>query len=314
MKIVFMGTPDFAVPSLEALIDSEYDIVGVVTQPDRPKGRKKVLTPPPVKETALAHGLPVLQPQKLKGSDELKKLQSWAPDLIVTAAFGQLLPEEVLSLPHLGCMNVHASLLPKYRGGAPIHHAIINGERETGVTIMYMVKALDAGDIISQKSIPIEDEDDVASMFNKLSHLGAELLVDTLPALIEGRIQPTPQEPDLVSYAPNIQREDEQIDWTKSGKDIYNHIRGMRPFPGSFTTMEGDVVKVWVAEITNDKHLDPSPGTIYQLDADSLKVVCGDGTGLTLKEIQPAGKKRMSVSDFLHGSGNHWRVGMTFGG
>lgn len=313
MKVVFMGTPDFAVPSLEALIEEDYNVVGVVTQPDRPKGRKKVLTPPPVKEAALKYELPILQPEKLKHSAELEKLIEWAPDLIVTAAFGQILPQEVLQLPALGCINVHASLLPKYRGGAPIHQAIIDGEEETGVTIMYMVQALDAGDILTQVKIPIEEEDDVASMFEKLSIAGAQLLEETMSMLVQGKLQPIPQDESQVIYAPNIKREDEEIDWQKDGKAIYNHIRGLRPFPGAFTTINGEVLKVWGSKKTTDQDLAQEPGTIYRLDDEGIGVSTGDGAGLLLTTIQPAGKKRMEVIDFLRGAGSDWSVGMKLG-
>jgi methionyl-tRNA formyltransferase len=314
MRIVFMGTPDFAVPVLELLLADGYDVVGVVTQPDRPKGRKKLLTPTPVKESAIKHRLPILQPEKLKGSNELLELKGWQPDLIVTAAFGQLLPQEVLDLPPLGCINVHASILPKYRGGAPIHQAIIDGEAETGVTIMYMVKALDAGDILSQVKIPIEEEDDVASMFEKLSVEGAQLLRETLPLLLEGKIEPVPQNLSQVTYAPNIKREDEEIDWKKDGKAIYNHIRGLHPFPGAFTTFDGEVLKVWGSKKSADTHLDFEAGTIYHLDGQEIGVTAGDGTGLLLTSVQPAGKKKMDAASFLRGAGSHWSIGMKLGG
>lgn len=309
-----MGTPDFAVPVLELMLAEGYDVVGVVTQPDRPKGRKKILTPTPVKESAIQFNLPVLQPEKLKGSNEFLELKEWQPDLIVTAAFGQLLPQEVLDLPPLGCINVHASLLPKYRGGAPIHQAIIDGEAETGVTIMYMVKALDAGDILTQVKIPIEEEDDVASMFEKLSVEGAQLLKETLPLLLEGKIQSVPQDQSQVTYAPNIKREDEEIDWKKDGKDIYNHIRGLHPFPGAFTTFDGEVLKVWSSKKTTDTNLDCEAGTIYHLDAQEFGVTAGDGTGLLLTSVQPAGKKKMDAASFLRGAGSHWSIGMKLGG
>lgn len=313
LKIVFMGTPDFAVPALDMLIEEGYDVIGVVTQPDRPKGRKKVLTPPPVKEAALKHGLPILQPERLKGSKEQEQLLEWSPDLIVTAAFGQILPKEILDAPTYGCINVHASLLPKYRGGAPIHQAIIDGETHTGVTIMYMVEALDAGDILTQRAIPIEEQDNVATLFQKLSIVGAELLKDTLPELIAGKLTPIPQDQAQVTYAGNIKREDEEIDWTKSGKAIYNHVRGMNPFPGAYTKVNGEIMKVWQAQLANQQNLQGEPGTIYQLDGQGIKVVTGDGSGLVLTEIQPAGKKKMDAADFLRGTGNSWTIGLKLG-
>jgi methionyl-tRNA formyltransferase len=313
MKIVFMGTPDFSVPSLETLIQESYNLVGVITQPDRPKGRKRMLTPPPVKVAALSYDLPVLQPEKLKNSEELEVLKKWAPDLIVTAAFGQILPQEVLQLPSLGCINVHASLLPKYRGGAPIHQAIIDGEDETGVTIMYMVQALDAGDILTQVKVAIEEHDDVASLFEKLSISGAQLLKETMPLLVQGKLKPIPQDESQVIYAPNIKRNDEEIDWQKDGKAIYNHIRGLRPFPGAFTTINGEVLKVWASKKTTDHNVAQVPGTIYRLDDGGIGVSTGDGTGLLLTNIQPSGKKKMEAVDFLRGAGSDWSVGMKLG-
>lgn len=313
MKIVFMGTPQFAVPSLTALLEYGYDVIGVVTQPDRPKGRKRILTPPPIKEVALQYKLPVLQPEKLKGSPELETLRAWQPDLIVTAAFGQILPKEVLDLPPLKCINVHASLLPKYRGGAPIHQAIIDGEKETGVTIMYMVEELDAGDILSQRRVPIDEDDNVGTMFEKLSVVGAELLIDTLPRLVKGEITPIPQDESKVSYAPNIKREQEEIDWQKSGETIYNQIRGLSPFPVAYTKALGGNLKVWAAQKTTDYHPEKEAGTIYRLDKYGIGVIAGDGQGILLTEIQPAGKKKMMAQDFLRGAGSSWSIGMKLG-
>lgn len=308
-----MGTPDFAVPSLEALIEKGYEVIGVVTQPDRPKGRKKVLTATPVKEAALKFNLPVLQPEKLKGSPELEQIKAWKPDLVVTAAFGQLLPKEMLELPPFRCINVHASLLPKYRGGAPIHKAIIDGEEKTGVTIMYMAEKLDAGDVLTQVSIPIGETDDVASMFEKLSVVGAQLLIDTLPLLAEGKLEPIAQDESQVTYAPNIKREEEEIDWHKNGKDIYNHVRGLCPFPVAYTKVNGEVLKVWSAKKTTDSYRHKEPGTVYRLDQEGLGVISGDGTGILLTEIQPSGKKKMNASDFLRGTGSKWSIDMKLG-
>ena len=236
-KVIFMGTPDFSTKVLEMLIE-EHDVIAVVTQPDRPVGRKRVLTPPPVKRVAEEHNLPVFQPEKLAQSDELAQLLQLEPDLIVTAAFGQLLPDQLLQLPKLGAINVHASLLPKYRGGAPIHQAIIDGEAQTGITIMYMVKKLDAGNIISQKAINIEDNDDVGTMHDKLSVLGANLLKETLPSIVNGTNDSISQDDTQATFASNISREDERIDWTMNAKDIHNHIRGLSPLPVGYTTMD----------------------------------------------------------------------------
>ena len=226
-KIIFMGTPPFSVPILTMLHEEGYDIVGVVTQPDRPVGRKRVMTPTPVKEEALRLGLPVYQPDRLSKSEELEQLINLQPDLIVTAAYGQIVPNELLDVPRLRSVNVHASLLPKYRGGAPIHQAIIDGERETGVTIMYMEEKLDAGNMIAKRAIPITDEDDTGTMFDKLSLVGRDLLKETMPAIIAGTNDSIPQDESLVTFASNITREQERIDWNKSARQIFNHVRGL---------------------------------------------------------------------------------------
>jgi methionyl-tRNA formyltransferase len=310
-KIVFMGTPDFSVPVLTMLHEEGFDVVAVVTQPDRPVGRKRVLTPPPVKEEALRIGLPVLQPEKLKVSEELGELIQMKPDLIVTAAYGQILPKELLEVPRLGCINVHASLLPKYRGGAPIHQAVIDGEAETGVTIMYMVEKLDAGDIISQTSIPITDTDNTGTLFEKLSVAGTDLLKKTLPAIIDGTNDRIPQDERYVTFAGNITREQEKIDWARSGKDIFNQIRGLYPWPGAYTVFQGDNVKVWKAEQA-DITSDALPGTIIKLMKDRLIIKTGDATSIAITELQPAGKKRLSAEEFLNGVGAKWTEGDKF--
>ncbi|PCN45683.1 methionyl-tRNA formyltransferase [Brevibacillus laterosporus] len=302
-RILFMGTPDFATQSLEALITNGYQVVGVVTQPDRPVGRKRVLTPPPVKELALRHGLTVYQPEKIRESESVQSvLDATRPDLIVTAAYGQILPVSLLEAPKHGCINIHASLLPKYRGGAPIHASIINGEKETGVTIMYMVQALDAGDMISKVIVPIEERDTAASMFEKLATAGADLLIETLPKLLKGEITPEPQNHEEATFAPNIKRENERLDWNKSAREIYNQVRGMNSWPVAFTTFEGKVWKVWWAEIVELAGQLATPGTIIGRTEDGLIIACGAGS-IILKEIQPEGKKRMSVYDFLRGAG-----------
>ncbi|HAR6553222.1 TPA: methionyl-tRNA formyltransferase [Staphylococcus pseudintermedius] len=297
-KIIFMGTPDFSTAILEMLIDTE-EVIAVVTQPDRPVGRKRVLTPPPVKKVAVAHDIPVYQPEKLSGSAELETLLQTECDLIVTAAFGQLLPESLLEHPKFGAVNVHASLLPKYRGGAPIHQAIIDGEAETGVTIMYMVKKLDAGDIISQQAIPIEDKDNVGTMHDKLSRLGTELLKETLPSIINGTNDRTPQDEVLVSFASNIQREDERIDWTQDARTIFNHIRGLSPWPVAYTTFEDKNMKLYEAQFV--KGQSGRPGEIIDVTKKHIIVGTGSDDAIALTEIQLAGKKRMSVAQFLSG-------------
>ncbi|MBB4823982.1 methionyl-tRNA formyltransferase [Sporosarcina luteola] len=311
-NIVFMGTPNFSVPVLSMLVDEGYSILAVVTQPDRPVGRKRVLTPPPVKEEAIRLGLDVLQPEKLRGSDELRKLVEMAPDLIVTAAYGQILPKELLDVPRLGCINVHASLLPKYRGGAPIHQAVMDGETETGVTIMYMAEKLDAGDIISQVTVPIKETDDTGMMFDALSDAGKQLLKETLPSILDGTNKRIPQNESEATFAHNISREQERIDWSRPGSSIYNQIRGLHPWPVAYTTLQGDNVKIFSAEKV-DRNLAPQePGTILSIDKGEMLVQSGDHIVLSIKELQPAGKKRMAIDEFLNGVGSKFQVGDQF--
>lgn len=299
-RIIFMGTPAFSVPILDALIASEYEVIAVVTQPDRPVGRKRVLTPTPVKVAALRHDIPVYQPEKLSGSKELEELIALNADLIVTAAYGQFLPTKLLNAPKHRAINVHASLLPKYRGGAPVHFAIMEGDKETGVSIMYMEKKMDAGAIISQKAISIEKTDDVGSMFDKLSLLGRDLLMETLPAFFAGEITSVEQNDEEVTFSPNISREQERIDWNKTAEQIFNQVRGMRPWPVAHALMNGERCKIWQAEPT-DLETDLAPGTLIEHDKTSLSVACGSNTVLKITELQPAGKKKMSAADFLNG-------------
>ena len=310
-KIVFMGTPAFSVPILDGLVAEGYDVIRVVTQPDRPVGRKRVLTPPPVKEAALKHQIPVLQPEKISGSSEMEEIISLEPDLIVTAAFGQFLPESLLEAPKFGAVNVHASLLPKYRGGAPVHYSIINGDDETGVTIMRMVKKMDAGAILIQESLPIEASDDVGSMFDKLSLLGKKMLIAMLPDLLAGKVTETPQDESKVTYSPNITREEEQIDWQKTNTLIDCQVRGMRPWPVAFTTYEKARIKLWsvtpVSETTTKK-----PGTIIAINKKNFLVACGEGTVLQINELQPAGKGKLKAGEYLNGVGRTMEVGHHF--
>jgi methionyl-tRNA formyltransferase len=310
-KIVFMGTPAFSAPILRMLHEEGYEILAVVTQPDRPVGRKKVLTPPPVKEEAVALGLPVIQPEKLRGSQELQQILALNPDLVVTAAFGQILPKELLDAPHLGCINVHASLLPAYRGGAPIHQAIIDGQSKTGVTIMYMAEKLDAGDIISQREIAIEDTDHTGGMFEKLSVVGRELLKDTMPAIIAGTNERIPQDESLVTYASNISREQELMDWNKDARTLYNQVRGLHPWPVAYTTFEGANFKVWWAK-PGESSTNAAPGEVVKIAKDYFEVATGDGSTLALYDVQPAGKKRMTAEDYLRGTGSKLQIGDRF--
>lgn len=312
MKIVFMGTPDFSVPVLRQLIEDGYDVVGVVTQPDRPKGRKKELTPPPVKVYAVEQSIPVLQPEKIRITEELEKIYDLQPDLIVTAAFGQILPKELLEFPKLGCINVHASLLPKYRGGAPIHQAIIDGESETGITIMYMVEKLDAGDILTQAIVPIEENDHVGSLHNKLSVAGAKLLSETIPDLMQGNLKPIQQNDDEATFARNISRDQEKIDWTKSGNAIYNQIRGLHPWPVSYSFLEGKPLKIWWGQKV-DLSKPFTPGEIVAIEDDGFVVATGDEVGIKVTDIQPAGKKRMTAESFLRGAGAYLKAQMKLG-
>lgn len=306
-----MGTPDFSAPILRMLHHEGYYIKAVVTQPDRPVGRKRVLTPPPVKAAAIELGLPVIQPEKLRGSEELQQILDLQPDLVITAAFGQILPKALLDAPKLGCINVHASLLPKYRGGAPIHQAVIDGEKETGVTIMYMAEKLDAGDIISQKAIPIEEDDHTGGLFDKLSVVGRELLKDTLPSIINRTNSRTVQDEAQVTFASNISREQERIDWTKDAATLYNQVRGLHPWPVAYTTFEDENFKIWWAKVGNTKH-DARPGTVVAISKDYFEVAAGNGTTLALYDVQPAGKKRMIAEEYLRGTGSKLQIGDQF--
>lgn len=315
MRIVFMGTPEFAVASLEALIEGGHDILAVVTQPDRPKGRKKTLTPPPVKEAAIRHGLKVLQPERLRGSDTVDEIARLQPELIVTAAYGQILPRAVLDIPPLGCINVHGSLLPRYRGGAPIQRAIMNGETVTGVTIMYMAEGLDTGDMISRVEIPIREEDTSGTIFAKLSEAGAKLLMETLPSIESGTVQAEKQDEAEATYAPNLSREDERIDWSRSAQALYNQVRGLLPMAGAFTLLNGESFKVWGCKPSQSgSGLSPSgqpAGTVLKTSDSGILVQTGDGT-LLLTDIQPAGKKAMPAAEWLKGA--RLADGSRFGG
>lgn len=305
-----MGTPDFSAPILEMLHQEGYAIKAVVTQPDRPVGRKRVLTPPPVKAKAVELGLPVIQPEKLRGSQELQQIIDLEADLIVTAAFGQILPKELLDAPRLGCINVHASLLPKYRGGAPIHQAIIDGAKETGVTIMYMAEKLDAGDIISQQAIAINDDDYTGLMFDKLSEVGKQLLKETLPSIIAGTNARTVQNEAEATFASNISREQERLDWSQSATALYNQVRGLHPWPTAYTTLEGANVKIWWSKLgTSDKA--GEPGEVVAIAKDYFEVATGEGT-LAIFDLQPAGKKRMTAENYLNGVGAKLQIGDHF--
>ena len=302
-RIVFMGTASFSLAVLKMLIEEGYNIVGVVTQPDRYVGRKKVLTMPDVKVEALKYDIPVIQPARIK--EDYQAVADLKPDLIITAAYGQIVPQAVLDIPRLGCINVHASLLPLYRGGAPVHQAIIDRQEKTGVTIMYMVKKMDAGDMIAQKETPILEEDTVGILYDRLSDLGAKLLKETLPDILKGTNQRIPQDENLVTYAPTLSREDERLDWNMSARQVYNKVRGTNPWPGSYTTYQGKTVKIWAGQVHQCEnamkhHAHQDNGTIVKIFKDAIGVKVNDGVYL-ITELQLEGKKRMSVKDYLNG-------------
>ncbi|MBU5211012.1 methionyl-tRNA formyltransferase [Heyndrickxia oleronia] len=311
-KVVFMGTPDFSVPVLERIIQDGYEVLAVVTQPDRPVGRKRILTPTPVKVEAEKHQIPVYQPEKLRGSEELNTIIKLKPDIVITAAYGQILPKDLLDAPELGCINVHASLLPELRGGAPIHYAIMQGKKKTGITIMYMAEKLDAGDIISQVEVPITEEDNVGTLHIKLSKAGANLLSDTLPKLINHELTSIPQNHELATFASNIKREQEKIDWSKTGEDIYNHIRGLNPWPVAYTTLNGNVMKIWESKKVSLSEQHPA-GSIVEKEKDGIVVATGNLTGIKITELQPSGKKKMSGEQFLNGTGSTLPIGTILG-
>lgn len=295
MKIVFMGTPEFSVNVLEGLLE-KHEIVLVVTQPDKLVGRKQTLEYSPVKKCALEHGLNVFQPKKIK--DEYQAVLDAKPDIIITAAFGQFIPNVILEYPEYGCINVHGSLLPKYRGGSPIQTAIINGEKETGITVMYMASKMDSGNIIAQRSIPILDTDDNGTMFNKLSVLGRDLLMEVLPSIFDKTNPSIPQDETKVTYAYNISHEQQFINWNKTSKEIVNLIRGLAPNPTALTSINGTIIKVFKAkEVSIDtKH---TPGEVIKLNKELL-IATADGA-VSILELQQSGKNKMDVKSFLNG-------------
>ena len=308
-KLIFMGTPDFSATVLKGLLaDDRYEVLAVVTQPDRAVGRKKEIKMTPVKEVALEHNLPVYQPEKLSGSQEMEDIMALGVDGIVTAAFGQFLPMKLINSVDFA-VNVHASLLPKYRCGAPIHYAIINGEKEAGVTIMEMVAKMDAGDMVAKASIAITDEDNVGTMFEKLAVVGRDLLLETLPGYMAGDIKPEPQDESQATFSPNINPEEERIDWTKSSREIFNHVRGMYPWPVAHTLLDGYRFKLYEVALAEGQG---QPGQIIEKTKKSVVVATGDGA-IELKTVQPAGKPRMAIKDFLNGVGRNLEVGDYFG-
>lgn len=301
-RVVFMGTPDFAVPALEALVaDTGFTVTGVVTQPDRPAGRGQQERPSPVKIRALAHALPVFQPEKLRGEDALAQLRAWAPEVIVVAAYGQILREAVLTLPPYGCINVHASLLPRWRGAAPIQYAIRAGDAESGVTIMQMEAGLDSGPILLQEAIPLAAEETGVSLHDKLAALGAELLIPALDGYLAGEIIPRPQPDEGVTIARSIRKEAGAIDWGESAEAIDRQVRAYDPWPGTFTILSGERLKIIRGMPVMGVEADALPGTFISSEG-ALGVAAGEGV-YRIEEIQPAGKKRMSAEAFLAGRG-----------
>ena len=310
MKIVFMGTPEYAAASLEAVIQSGREVVLVVTQPDKPKGRSGELVPPPVKECALNHGIPVFQPEKIKRPEEVAKLREYEADVFVVAAFGQILSQEILDMPRLGCLNVHASLLPKYRGASPIQRVILDGEEKTGITIMQMDAGIDTGDILWKKEIAIEPTDNFETLHDKLAVLGGEAIVEALDLLEEGKLVRTKQDDSLSCYAPLIKKEMGRLDFSKSAVVLDRQIRSMTPWPSAFTKYNGKQLKVWKAISLEGKGKKALPGEVTEVTKDNITVATGDGE-LRIEELQLEGKKRMSCHDFLLGV--KVQVGDSFG-
>lgn len=315
MRVIFMGTPDFAVGALEALLDAGHRVVAVVTQPDKQRGRDRKLQYSPVKECALAHGLTVLQPAKIKAPEAVEELRKYEADIFVVAAFGQILSQEILEMPKYGCINIHASLLPKYRGASPIQYAILNGDDVTGVTIMQMNEGMDTGDILTMKAIPVEKNDTGGSLFEKLSVLGANLLIKTLPKIEAGEIIPVKQQEEDASHVRMLTKDMGRIDWKRDADALERLVRGMNPWPSAYCSFRGKSLKVWAAEVSFEEQKEESgyagffrhnenreinPGEVLLVTKDSICVQTGKGV-LVLKEVQLEGKKRMPVQDFLLG-------------
>lgn len=300
MKILFMGTPDFAVPTLKALWDAGHELCGVFTQPDRPKNRGMKLQASPVKEYAISRAIPVFQPAKMRDGTAMEYLRERKPELIVVAAYGRILPEDILEFPPRGCINVHSSLLPKYRGAAPINWAILNGEAETGVTIMHMAPELDAGDIIAQAAITIGANETAPELFDRLAVLGGQLLVGTVEELSAGIAKRRPQDHGAATYAPMLSRELSAMDWKRPARALHNQVRGLLPWPAAITEFGGNRCKVFATEIT-ERTTDAVPGTVLEAGKNGIFVACGEGTVLRVCELQPDGGKRMKAADYLRG-------------
>ena len=308
MRVVFMGTPDFAVPVLKGLIDN-YEVVLVVSQPDRLVGRHQELVETPIKKVALEHNIPVFQPLKIR--NEYEDILAVKPDIIVTCAYGQIIPKAILDYPRLGCINVHASLLPKLRGGAPIHKALIDGYSKTGITIMYMDEKMDNGDIISQREIEILDTDNLESLHDKLSVMGKELLLDTLPSIIEGTNSRIKQDESEVTFAYNIKREEEKIDFSKSSLEVFNLIRGLSPVPGACALLFDQEMKIYDSKILDKKYDKATWGEIVDVNREGIIVCTGNGS-IVLTKIKPFGKKTMDAYSYVNGIGKDKLIGKVF--
>ena len=295
-----MGTPDFAACSLQELIDEGFDVAGVFCQPDRPKNRGHKLLPCAVKETALRAGLPVFQPEKLRDGTALELIRDLAPDLIVVVAYGRILPDDILAAPPLGCVNVHGSLLPAYRGSAPIQRAVLNGDRVTGVTTMYLASEMDAGDVIFREETEIGERETSGELFDRLAPMGAELLVRTLRAIGDGTAPRTPQDHAAATYAPPLSREESPIDWTMEPRAVLKHIYGMQPWPCATAELGGAAFKIYGGEVT-DHTTEKAPGTVLSAGKKGIEVACGGGRSVLVTELQAAGGKRMAAGAYLLG-------------
>ena len=298
IRTVFMGTPEFAIPTLQGLIESGVNLVGVFTQPDRPKGRGKKLTPSPVKELAVKEGIPVFQPLKLRAPEAVEDLRGLRPDLVVVVAYGQILPKSVLEIPRFGCINVHASLLPRYRGAAPINKMIMEGEEVGGVTTMFMDVGLDTGDMLVKKSLPIGFEETAGELHDRLSLLGRETMEETLGRLCAGTLERQVQNDDESTYAPMLKKEDGLIDWTKPALTIHNQVRGLAPWPGAFTFLNGEVLKI---ARTYPEKGSGTPGSVVSAGPDGVRVACGEGV-LLIRQLQLPGRKSLPAAEFLRGN------------
>lgn len=300
MRIVFMGTPDFAAASLKKLIDEGFEIAGVFTQPDRPKGRGMELSFSPVKELALENGLPVFQPAKMRDGEALKTLQALQPDILAVVAYGKILPDDILALPKYGAVNVHGSLLPKYRGAAPIQWAVLNGDKITGVSTMYLASEMDTGDVIYTDETEIGEYETSGELFERLMEMGAELLVKTLRAIENGTAPRTPQDHSQASYVSTLDKAISPIEWNKSPRAVLKHIYGLQPWPVATMELDGSVYRVFGAEYTNNR-TDKCPGKVVSAGKDGLEIACAGGETLMITQLQAPGKKRMSAADFLRG-------------